>query len=201
MVRISKPFLVDWSNPSAFHQVSTGSLGEVSSRDGAFHAEVRGPFAGFDRVRGRVFSARCDANLGDARCGVDLQNAAYRRAATISAVLADNRFLLPVSPSHQAGLFGGGTCLLPGGASLLIKAHREDGTDAEITLWRSPDDPLLVGQSVTLTAGCDKSFATCQAVFGNATRFCGFPHMPGDDFALSYPSRSDGNLDGESRQS
>jgi uncharacterized phage protein (TIGR02218 family) len=37
-----------------------------------------------------------------------------------------------------------------------------------------------------LRAGCDRQFATCRAKFGNALRFRGFPHMPGDDFVLSY---------------
>ena len=70
--------LVDWRNPLAFELLSSGTMGEVTSHDGTFQAEVRGPFAALDRVRGRVFSARCDAELGDRRCGVNLNLPAHK---------------------------------------------------------------------------------------------------------------------------
>jgi hypothetical protein len=35
--------------------------------------------------------------------------------------------------------------------------------------------------------------------FANAANFRGFPHIPGDDFVLSYATRSDATNDGESR--
>jgi uncharacterized phage protein (TIGR02218 family) len=37
-----------------------------------------------------------------------------------------------------------------------------------------------------ITAGCDKSFATCKARFDNGINFRGFPHVPGSDFSYSY---------------
>ena len=46
-----------------------------------------------------------------------------------------------------------------------------------------------------LTAGCDKSFATCRARFANGLNFRGFPHMPGSDFSYSYAD-GDGQHDG-----
>ena len=42
--------------------------------------------------------------------------------------------------------------------------------------------PSHLGDTFTVTAGCDKQFATCQAKFANAVNFRGFPHMPGNDF-------------------
>ena len=46
--------------------------------------------------------------------------------------------------------------------------------------------------AVTLTAGCDKQFATCRDRFGNADNFRGFPHMPGRDFVFSFASGESG---------
>ena len=40
----------------------------------------------------------------------------------------------------------------------------------------------MPGQTFTVTAGCDKTVATCSAKFSNAINFRGFPHMPGNDF-------------------
>ena len=46
-----------------------------------------------------------------------------------------------------------------------------------------------MADAFTVTAGCDKSFRTCKAKFDNAVNFRGFPHVPGVDFALTYPDR------------
>ena len=60
-------------------------------------------------------------------------------------------------------------------------------------------EPIAAGDEFTVTAGCDKQFATCQAKFANGVNFRGFPHMPGNDFVTSYPNRDDASNDGESR--
>jgi uncharacterized phage protein (TIGR02218 family) len=56
----------------------------------------------------------------------------------------------------------------------------------------------VVGDSLTLLAGCDKSFETCRDKFANHLNFRGFPHMPGNDIALGYVHASDVAMDGGS---
>lgn len=191
--------LVDWQNPDIFDIQSAGTLAEVTARDGLFQAEVRGPFAAFDRVRGRVFSARCDAELGDARCGVDLEQASYTAQAAVTAVHAPHLLEFADLDSFASGHFDGGTLRLGDAVALRVRTHTVEDGVATITLWHAPPKPFVVGDTLTLTAGCDKSFTTCRSIFNNGVNFRGFPHMPGDDFALSYPSSADGNLDGGSR--
>ena len=191
-------FLVDWANPDSFEAISAGTLGEVTSRDGLFQAEVRGPFAAFERMRGRVFSARCDAELGDERCGVNLAQPAFEAMVTVSAVLQPHVFLCDDPAAYAAGHFDGGMLFQTGTPPLRIRSHATDGEHLQITLWHAPPTPLVEGAAVTLRAGCDKSFATCNGRFANGANFRGFPFMPGDDFALSYPASDDGNLDGGS---
>jgi uncharacterized phage protein (TIGR02218 family) len=193
--------LVDWQNPLAYERLSSGTLGEVTSRDGLFQAEVRGPFAAFDRVRGRVFSARCDAELGDARCGIDLNQSAFTTQTTIDAVLEPHVFLITAPDGHSNGHFDGGTFADDDEISVRVRSYTVDGATARVTLWQAPVTSLEVGAQIKLAAGCDKSFATCKARFSNGVNFRGFPYMPGDDFALSYPASNDGNLDGRSLQS
>ena len=41
--------------------------------------------------------------------------------------------------------------------------------------------------TLTLTAGCDRRFASCAVKFANTVNFRGFPHIPGSDFVLGYP--------------
>ncbi len=50
---------------------------------------------------------------------------------------------------------------------------------------------IAAGDVVTLRAGCDKQFSTCREKFLNAVNFRGFPHIPGDDFVLSYARSGD----------
>ncbi|ESQ79552.1 DUF2163 domain-containing protein [Asticcacaulis sp. YBE204] len=45
---------------------------------------------------------------------------------------------------------------------------------------------------------CDKRYATCHGVHGNALNFRGFPDLPGEDFVTLYP-RSGDVMDGRSR--
>ena len=44
----------------------------------------------------------------------------------------------------------------------------------------------VAGNTVRVTAGCDKSLATCRDVFANVINFQGEPHVPGID-ALAAP--------------
>ena len=62
--------------------------------------------------------------------------------------------------------------------------------------WRTTIAP---GDTFTVTAGCDKHFATCQAKFANAVNFRGFPHMPGNDFLTAVARPGDPTNDGASR--
>ena len=55
------------------------------------------------------------------------------------------------------------------------------------------------GDAFTVTAGCDKQFATCRRSSPTRVNFRGFPHMPGNDFVTSYPCRGEPGNDGESR--
>ena len=65
--------------------------------------------------------------------------------------------------------------------------HVRDADGDHMELWQAMAEPIVVGDAFTISAGCDKRFSTCRDRFDNAVNFRGFPHMPGNDFALSYP--------------
>jgi uncharacterized phage protein (TIGR02218 family) len=56
-------------------------------------------------------------------------------------------------------------------------------------------DWVAVGDTLRVTAGCDRRFASCKAKFANAVNFRGFPHIPGSDYVLRHPRHGDA-LDG-----
>ena len=66
--------LINWADPSQRLDMSTGFIGEISRQGDSFTFEWLGETARLDRTTGRVFSTQCDAEFGDARCGLDADN-------------------------------------------------------------------------------------------------------------------------------
>ena len=74
-----------------------------------------------------------------------------------------------------------------------MKAHVGAGGEVLVELWLAPPLPVVPGDTFTVSAGCDKTAATCAAKFGNLESFRGFPHLPRDDVAASYPQTGGGH--------
>ena len=77
-------FRVNWQEPAQRVLVRKGNLGEVRRSGASFSAEVRGLSHYLQQPKGRLFQYTCDADLGDARCGVALP--AYTAGGTVIAV-------------------------------------------------------------------------------------------------------------------
>ena len=72
----------------------------------------------------------------------------------------------------------------------MLSAERLGGVD--VLGFAAPvGDWVAEGDALTLTAGCDRRFATCRTRFANAENFRGFPHIPGNDYVLRYPKSGD----------
>jgi uncharacterized phage protein (TIGR02218 family) len=177
--------LVNWSTPSERYLLRVGRLGEVTREDGAFRAEIRGLAAALDETRGRAFRPTCDADLGDGRCGVDLDDPEFQGTGTVTAANDRRRFATSGLSGFQKGWFERGRLTFTSGANA--------GRAAVIELWQPMHHDIAAGDGFTVTAGCDKRFSTCRQKFSNGINFRGFPHMPGNDFALTYARRGEDN--------
>jgi uncharacterized phage protein (TIGR02218 family) len=189
--------LVNWSTPSERHLLRVGRIGEVTREDGAFRAEIRGLAARLDEAKGRTFRPTCDADVGDARCAVDLSEPAFRGAGTVIAVADHRQFRASGLAAFAKGWFDRGRLEWTSGANagrdVEVRAHRKAGSSAAIELWQAMPSAIVPGDAFVVTAGCDKRFATCRQKFGNGDNFRGFPHMPGNDFALNIARKGDEN--------
>jgi uncharacterized phage protein (TIGR02218 family) len=76
--------------------------------------------------------------------------------------------------------------------------HRVDAGGVTIELWQQMPEPIAEGDTFAVTAGCDKRYATCRDRFANGVNFRGFPHIPGNDFVVSFPTAGDPINDGGS---
>jgi uncharacterized phage protein (TIGR02218 family) len=87
--------LVNWADVEQRRLLRAGSLGVVRRERSAFAAEVRGISARLNEERGRMFAATCDAELGDARCDVDLGDPAFRSEGSVLGI--EGASLAPVA--------------------------------------------------------------------------------------------------------
>ncbi|KTR04955.1 hypothetical protein NS365_13005 [Aureimonas ureilytica] len=191
-------FRVDWQEPAHHVLMDSADLGEVTRGPAGFRAELRGLAAQLDRQRGRTYRRRCDAVLGDRRCGVDL--GPWTRLVDLVAGSAERLVIRPVEPIARAdqGLFAQGRLLLGASGEVVPLRGLTEGAEAGTLLAflaRTPAQVPAAGSRVRLIAGCDRAFATCRDRFGNSVNFRGFPHLPGADAALNI-AKSDGLHDG-----
>ncbi len=56
--------------------------------------------------------------------------------------------------------------------------------------------PFDAARYITVEVGCDKRFETCRDRFANTLNFRGFPHIPGNDFVVSFTRQGEARQDG-----
>ncbi|MBL4757035.1 MAG: DUF2163 domain-containing protein [Rhizobiales bacterium] len=195
-------FTVNWQELSQRLLIRKGNLGEVTRSGAGFSAEIRGIAHELNQPQGRVYQYVCDADLGDARCGIALADPLYSATAAISNV-ADNRLLQTSDlAGYTADWFTRGLVTWTNGANasaaMEVKSHRLEAGVAIIELWQPMRKSVLVGDMFAIQAGCNKLYGTCRDKFSNGLNFRGFPHMPGNDFVVSYPNRGETRNDGGS---
>jgi uncharacterized phage protein (TIGR02218 family) len=193
-------WLVDWSEPSLKLLTARGTLGEVRREGHAFTAELRGGAAQLSQESGRLYTQRCGADLGDARCRFDLGNPAFHGSGTVAAVEGTSGFAATGLDGFADGLLSAGRLSWTSGANsglaIEIKLHAVVAGHARLTLWQAMAEPIAVGDTFNVTAGCDKRFATCRDRFANTGNFRGFPHIPGNDFLIATPMQGAPGNDG-----
>lgn len=187
-------YLVNWERPEQHMLLDVREVGEVTRSGAAFTAELRSLAHRLAQPQGRVYNRRCGAQFGDGRCRADL--AAWTGEGTVVAVVDASTIIVGGLASVTDDFFRLGLLTLENGQPVDIEGHRRlaDGT-AELRTWLPLEGGVEAGQGFVITAGCDKTFATCKARFANHLNFRGFPHVPGTDFAYSYAA-GEGRHDG-----
>ncbi|MFD1796904.1 DUF2163 domain-containing protein [Paracoccus aurantiacus] len=190
---------VNWQATNQRVLMRRGAIGQIRRGRHAFLAEIRSMSHILGQTVGRTFQASCDAALGDPRCGVDLEDPAFRGSGTVIDSLRDRAFIASGLGGFAAGWFRFGTLVWSSGANAgrraEVLAHDRSVGITVITLLEAPIRPIGAGDRFTICAGCDKRIATCARKFGNVVNFRGFPHIPGQDAILRYASQ-DGGHDG-----
>jgi uncharacterized phage protein (TIGR02218 family) len=184
-------FQVNWADlTQGVMRLRRGYLGEISAMpSGVFHSELRGLVQRFTAKVGDVYTAECRADLGDTKCKVDL--AGYTVSATVATVTDTRQFTLTLTePRAVDNWFAYGALTWTAGAnvgrSMEIKAWTQ--STSALALFMPMPRAVVVGDTCTLYAGCDKTLATCRDKFSNVVNRRAEDYIPGLDAILATPN-------------
>jgi uncharacterized phage protein (TIGR02218 family) len=188
---------VNWSAVSQRVLTRRGAIGQVRRGRLAFVAEVRSLAHVLNQTVGRTFQHACDAELGDTRCSVDLDDSAFKATGSVTAVGGDRSFTASGLGGFAAGWFALGRLSWTSGPNAggvaEIASHEVAAGERRLALLEAPARPIAEGHGFVVRAGCDKRLETCRNRFANVANFRGFPHIPGQDTVIRYPNRGDAN--------
>jgi uncharacterized phage protein (TIGR02218 family) len=169
-------------NPLKLVLLSEGTLGKVNSSDRGFSVELRAFTQYLNQKTSFLTSPFCRYQLGDSLCGVNLSS--HTQNVTITGT--SNNTILYTTESMTVGRFAYGVAEFTSGDNdgLKLKVSKSDGYS--LTLFEAAPYPVAAGDTLALTAGCDKSRDACKS-FSNILNFGGEPDVPGvDEYLAGY---------------
>lgn len=185
-------FQLNWVLPGAGKiPLTKGNVTEVRIEGGRFIFQVRSEQDKLNQVIGRLITPYCDADFGDARCGVTPESI----VGTVSAVTSVQQFTVTFAGAYADDYFNFGKVEpLTGDLVGIPPVEIFDWTSAGVvTLFTELPAVPTIGDTFTIKRGCSKlwksadaSIPTCVS-YDNAINFRGFPFMPGSDQILRYP--------------
>ena len=175
-------------------KIHRGWFGEYTIRRTESVIEFRELQAALHQRTGRTTKPSCDADLGDSRCKVNLTP--LTDSGSVTSVTDRANFVGTTGQSE--GYYAGGkltwTSGNNNGLSMEVKAQVLIGSPStdDVQLFLAMPYEIKVGDTYTITPGCDKSRETCIDKFNNILNFQGFPDVPGADAQLN-PVDSEGS--------
>jgi uncharacterized phage protein (TIGR02218 family) len=171
----------------------TGTLGEITEREGEYTAEIRSLSQRLAQQVGALTSATCRVRaFGDSECIPPgdpltvLTLAAHQFTRTVSVVTSGTALTFG-SDSNVSNYYRYGRVLfqtgLNAGLQREIKSHTLSGGTAQLVLQEGFPFVVQVGDTALLEAGCDRTVSRCE-FFSNTINFAGEPHVPGNFLIL-----------------
>ena len=184
---------VNWQQPEQRVRIKRQRVARIEVQGQAYRVELESLSARMAQPRGRYFQASCTAELGDARCRANLETSQFRASGTVLSVSGNNQIEVSGLEGFEPHWFSGGFLRWTSGTNAErgqeVQLHVKQFGPVMLTL---PSDGITPapGDGFVVTAGCDRTFATCRSKFANGLNFQGFPHMPGNDAGYAYATAS-----------
>ena len=111
----------------------------------------------------------------------------WAKSGTITHV-TDRQTFRDTGRTEVEDVFAYGIMTFTGGANdgFQMDVQNFNPADGTFTLFLKMPYDIAVGDTYTVTYGCDKKLATCLERFDNKNNFRGEPHVPGSDRLLDY---------------
>ena len=175
-------FLINYADLTMGHMVlRSGYLGQTTTGRTIYDAEIRGLTQALQQDFGRLCEERCDATFGDTRCGITKLN--YTFTGTVTSVTDSRSF--GISLTQAAGYFAHGELIFTSGLNKGAVFNIREHALSSAVLYESANNQIVVGDNITMIAGCDKLRTTCATKYNNAINHRGFPDIPGVDKMIS----------------
>lgn len=192
-----RAWLVNWADVGQRVLQFRGSLGDIVRGGGVFKAEIRGLAEALNQPQGRVYQRGCSAILGDAQCKFDLDAPGFALEIEVEQVAERRLFRFAAGLGRADRWFENGRIeVLSGEAKGVLGLVREDRMidgGRVIELWQRLGPEVATGDRIRLEPGCRKTASACRTKFNNFNNFRGFPHVPGEDWLMSYPVKASVN--------
>jgi uncharacterized phage protein (TIGR02218 family) len=184
---------VNYKDLTQGHEVlGVGELGQFAHDGSGYKAEFTGRTHKLGRQVTRAYLPSCDADLGDARCGVDID--ALALDAIVTEVTSNSVFVAEIdgSPSvaweDQYCTYGRVLWVTGENEGRGMEVKNQDGAGV-FTLQLGMKRTIAVGDTFIAYPGCNKLKKTgeaeylgdCVVKFNNAVNFRGFDEVPGVD--------------------
>lgn len=185
-------YLINYETPAdGVLQLINGHLGNATIQDDHFATiEFRSLAQKLNISIGRTYTHECDADLGDARCGITL--ASWTETGTVTSV-TDNQNFFDSSRTEATDYFNYGLMTWTGGLNngLTMEVKSYSLATTFFKLVNPMPFTVQVGDTYSVHRGCDKKYATCETPFANQINFRGFYRIPGMDQILTIPDVND----------
>ena len=168
---------VDWETATKERTLLVGFLGSVEIKSGQYSATLTSLEAELQKPIGRTVQLRCDADLGDSRCGYSLT----ADSATATVINNDLSFTATSLTAADAAYNGGKLTWTTGAANdgLTFDVKRYVAATKTIELYEPTPYTIQASDPFDIYLGCDKTMETCRDTFSNIDNFRAFPHLPG----------------------
>lgn len=159
-------------------KICKGNIGEVKMTRQQFTAELRGLAQRLQQTIGEVYSPSCRADLGDARCTVDLTP--FTATGTVTSVTSALVFA-DTGRAEADDYFKGGKVTFTSGNNENYSMEIKAFAAGQFTLQLPMPYEIQIGDTYTAVAGCQKRIGDCIGKFNNVVNFRGEPYVPGND--------------------
>ena len=180
-----KVWLVNWAQTSDYCSLPGGFLSGVKNSDrGVGVFDLIGLSGKLSKPVGSTMESTCDADLGDARCGIDLS--LFTHSGSVTSVVDQLQFSdSAIAQADKYFSYGMVTWLTGLNAGHLSEVRIFESLEFE--LFTITPSVITIGDTFSVTRGCDRLSSTCINYYLNIVNFRGFNFIPGIVEMMSGP--------------